>query len=321
MTKAAAAAAAERGPDPATDVAQALIAPGKQSPAWEDHSEGMAYLDTLPKRIVTTYIPLFLIMVVLLFPFYWMVLTAIKPDEQLLDLEKFNPFFVTAPTLKHVYKLLFETDYPRWLWNTMLISVAATVLSLFASVLAAYAITRIRYRGANTIGGLIFLAYLVPPSILFIPLSTVIHQYGLFDSVFALILVYPTILIPFSTWLLMGYFKTIPYELEECALIDGASRWQILVKIILPLAIPGLISASIFSLTLCWNEFIYALTFVSSNTNKTVPVAIVTSLVDGDIYRWGSLMAGALVGSLPLVILYSFFVEHYVAAMTGAVKE
>ena len=319
MTKAA--AIDERGPDPGTDVAQALLAPGAQSSAMADHSEGMAYLDRLPKRIVTVYIPLVLIMVVLLFPFYWMVLTAIKPDEQLLDLEKFNPFFVTAPTFKHIYKLLFETAYPRWLWNTMFISAAATVLSLFASVLAAYAITRIRYRGANYVGGAIFLAYLVPPSILFIPLSTVIYQYGLFDSVFALILVYPTILIPFSTWLLMGYFKTIPYELEECALIDGASRWQILTKIIVPLAIPGMISASIFSLTLCWNEFIYALTFISSSVNKTVPVAIVNEFVDGDIYRWGSLMAGALVGSLPLVVLYSFFVEHYVAAMTGAVKE
>jgi multiple sugar transport system permease protein len=319
MTKAA--AIDERGPDPGTDVAQALLAPGAQSPAMADHSEGMAYLDRLPKRIVTVYIPLVLIMVVLLFPFYWMVLTAIKPDEQLLDLEKFNPFFVTAPTFKHISKLLFETAYPRWLWNTMFISAAATVLSLFASVLAAYAITRIRYRCANYVGGAIFLAYLVPPSILFIPLSTVIYQYGLFDSVFALILVYPTILIPFSTWLLMGYFKTIPYELEECALIDGASRWQILTKIIVPLAIPGMISASIFSLTLCWNEFIYALTFISSSVNKTVPVAIVNEFVDGDIYRWGSLMAGALVGSLPLVVLYSFFVEHYVAAMTGAVKE
>jgi multiple sugar transport system permease protein len=316
-----AAAIDERGPDPGTDVARGLIAPGKQSPAMEDFSEGMAYLDTLPKRIVTVYVPLVLIMIVLLFPFYWMVLTAIKPDEQLLDLDTFNPFFVTAPTFKHIYKLLFETPYPRWLWNTMFISVLSTVLSLIASVLAAYAITRIRYRGANYVGAAIFLAYLVPPSILFIPLSTVIHQYGLFDSVFALILVYPTILIPFSTWLLMGYFKTIPYELEECALIDGASRWQILTKIILPLAIPGIISASIFSLTLCWNEFIYALTFISSSVNKTVPVAIVNEFVDGDIYRWGSLMAGALVGSLPLVVLYSFFVEHYVAAMTGAVKE
>ncbi|KMO39442.1 sugar ABC transporter permease [Methylobacterium variabile] len=286
-----------------------------------DNNEGMAYLDTLPKRVVTVYLPLFVILVVLLFPFYWMALTAIKPDEQLIDMETYNPFWVVSPTLKHISKLLFQTHYPLWLWNTMMISVAATVLSLFASVLAAYAIVRIRYKGAVAVGAAIFLAYLVPPSILFIPLATIIQAYGLYDSPFALVLVYPTILIPFSTWLLMGYFKTIPYELEECALIDGASRWQILVKIILPLAVPGLISAGIFSLTLCWNEFIYALTFLSSTDNKTVPVAVVSEFVDGDIYRWGSLMAGALVGSLPLVILYSFFVEHYVSAMTGAVKE
>ena len=286
-----------------------------------DHSEGMSYLESLPRRLVTLYLPLGLIMLVLLFPFYWMALTAIKPDEQLLDLEKFNPFWTWNPTLKHIQKLLFETYYPLWLWNTMFVAVCATILSIVASVLAAYAIVRLRYRGAAWVGGAIFLAYLVPPSILFIPLSTVVFQYGLFDTPFALILTYPTILIPFSTWLLMGYFKTIPFELEECALIDGASRWQILMKIVLPLAIPGLISAFIFCFTLCWNEFIYALTFLSTTAHKTVPVAIVNEFVDGDIYRWGSLMAGALAGSLPLVILYAFFVEHYVSAMTGAVKE
>jgi multiple sugar transport system permease protein len=286
-----------------------------------DNVEGMNYLNTLPRRIVTVYIPLLLILLVLLFPFYWMAVTAVKPKEQLLDLNTYSPYFTWSPTLEHINALLFQTDYPRWLWNTMFVAVAATVLSLIASVFAAYAITRIRFKGAQTLGGIIFLAYLVPPSILFIPLATVIYQYGLFDTPFALILTYPTILIPFSTWLLMGYFKTIPYELEECALMDGASRWQILIQIILPLAIPGLISAGIFCLTLCWNEFIYALTFINTHSKKTVPVAIVTAFTDGDQYRWGSLMAGALVGSLPLVILYSFFVEHYVAAMTGAVKE
>jgi multiple sugar transport system permease protein len=289
--------------------------------ATQDHSEGMAYLETVPSRIVTTYIPLFLILVVLLFPFYWMALTSIKPDEQLIDMERFNPFWVIKPTFKHIQKLLFETNYPQWLWNTMYVAAASTFLSIVASVLAAYAIVRLRFRGAETVGALIFMAYLVPPSILFIPLASVIQAYGLFDSPLSLILVYPTLLIPFSTWLLMGYFKTIPFELEECALIDGASRWQILVKIIIPLAVPGLISAFIFSFTLCWNEFIYALTFLQSTQNKTVPVAIVNEFVDGDIYKWGSLMAGALVGSLPLVILYAFFVEHYVSAMTGAVKE
>ncbi|MEL6299551.1 MAG: carbohydrate ABC transporter permease [Pseudomonadota bacterium] len=281
----------------------------------------MGYLETFPQRLVTTYMPLFLIMFVLLFPFYWMGLTSVKPNAELLNLDDHNPFWTFAPTLQHYYALLFETEYPTWLWNTMFVAIGSTILSLVASVLAAYAIARLRYKGSQTVGGLIFLAYLVPPSILFIPLSTVVFQYGLFDTPFALILTYPTILIPFSTWLLMGYFRSIPFELEECALIDGASRWQILTKIILPLAVPGLISAFIFCFTLCWNEYIYALTFISSTENKTVPVAIVTSFTDGDAYRWGSIMAGALFGSLPLVILYAFFVEHYVSAMTGAVKE
>jgi multiple sugar transport system permease protein len=286
-----------------------------------DNSEGMSYLQSLPRRLVTVYLPLSIIIVILLFPFYWMALTSVKPDNQLLDMETYSPFWVQSPTLKHFHKLLFESYYPHWLWNTMYVAVCATVLSIIASVMAAYAIVRLRYKGASVVGGLIFLAYLVPPSILFIPLSTVVFQYGLFDSPFALILTYPTILIPFSTWLLMGYFKTIPFELEECALIDGASRWQILIKIVLPLAVPGLISAFIFCFTLCWNEFIYALTFLQSTPHKTVPVAIVNEFVDGDVYRWGALMAGALAGSLPLVILYAFFVEHYVSAMTGAVKE
>ena len=289
--------------------------------AQTDDSEGMSFLESLPRRVVTLYLPLGVILIVLLFPFYWMALTSIKPDEQLIDMNTYNPFWVIHPTFKHISKLLFETQYPRWLWNTMYVAVGATALSIFASVLAAYAIVRLRFKGADTVGALIFFAYLVPPSILFIPLASVIQAYGLFDSPLSLILVYPTLLIPFSTWLLMGYFKTIPYELEECALIDGASRWQILTRIVVPLAIPGLISAFIFSFTLCWNEFIYALTFLQSTQNKTVPVAIVNEFVDGDIYRWGSLMAGALAGSLPLVILYAFFVEHYVSAMTGAVKE
>src|SRR5579864_9041316 len=298
-----------------------VLSGSSPSAARDDHSEGMSYLESLPRRVVTLYLPLSLIVFILLFPFYWMGLTSIKPDDQLLDLDKFNPFWTWNPTLKHFHALLFESYYPHWLWNTMYVAVGATVLSIFASVLAAYAIVRLRYRGAQWVGGLIFLSYLVPPSILFIPLATVVFQYGLFDTPFALILTYPTILIPFSTWLLMGYFKTIPFELEECALIDGASRWQILTKIVLPLSVPGMISAFIFCFTLCWNEFIYALTFISSTQYKTVPVAIVTALVDGDVYRWGSLMAGAMIGSLPLVILYAFFVEHYVSAMTGAVKE
>ena len=288
--------------------------------APNDDVVGMDYLQSLPRRWVTTYIPIGLFVFVLLFPFYWMVITSFKPNEELLS-RKGNPFWVIEPTLAHFKKLLFETPYPDWLWNTVLVSVVSTFVSLAASVLAAYAIERLRFSGAKPVGGAIFLAYLVPPSILFIPLSAVIFQLGLFDTRMALILAYPTFLIPFCTWLLMGYFRSIPFELEECALIDGASRWQILVKIILPLAVPGLISAGIFAFTLSWNEFIYALTFVSSSEVKTVPVGVVTELVEGDVYHWGSLMAGALLGSLPVAILYSFFVEYYVSGLTGAVKE
>jgi multiple sugar transport system permease protein len=283
-------------------------------------TQGMAYLASLPRRVVTLYLPLAVFVFVLLFPFYWMTITAFKPDHELLSREG-NPFWVIAPTLAHFNKLVFQTEYPAWLWNTVFISVVSTFVSLVASVLAAYAIERLRFRGSRQVGLSIFLAYLVPPSILFIPLAAIVFKLGLFDTRWALILTYPTFLIPFCTWLLMGYFKSIPYELEECALIDGATRMQILIKIVLPLAVPGLISAGIFAFTLSWNEFIYALTFVSSSEVKTVPVAVLNEFVDGDIYRWGSLMAGALVGSLPLVVLYAFFVEHYVSAMTGAVKE
>jgi multiple sugar transport system permease protein len=282
---------------------------------------GMDYLQSIPQRVAYVYVPLAIITIVLLFPFYWMAITAVKPNDQLVNLDETNPYLVSGPTLSHVKNLLFETDYVHWMWNTMFIAIVATVLSLVASVLAAYAIVRLRYKGAQTVGGLIFLAYLVPPSILFIPLSLMIVNYGLWDTPWALILTYPTILIPFSTWLLMGYFKSIPYELEECALIDGATRWQILTKIVVPLAGPGLISAGIFCFTLCWNEFIYALTFISTPGKKTVPTAILSEMVDGDVYRWGSLMAGALLGSVPVAIFYMFFVNHYVSAMTGAVKE
>ena len=288
--------------------------------AAENESQGMEYLQSVPRRWVTLYIPIGIFLFVLLFPFYWMGITAFKPDGELL-MQSANPFFVMAPTLAHFKKLLFNTPYPSWLLNTVIVSTVSTFASLAASVLAAYAIERLRFQGAKQVGLAIFLAYLIPPSILFIPLASIVFQLGLFDTRWALILTYPTFLIPFCTWLLMGYFRSIPFELEECALIDGATRFEILWKIILPLSVPGLISAGIFAFTLSWNEFIYALTFISSSEVKTVPVGVVTELVEGDVYHWGSLMAGALFGSLPVAVLYSFFVDHYVSGMTGAVKE
>jgi multiple sugar transport system permease protein len=286
----------------------------------EQQAGSMDFLQSLPRRCVTLYAPLGCFLAVLLFPFYWMTMTALKPNAELLSRDT-NPFWIVRPTLEHFEKLLWRTDYPQWMWNTIIVSVSATFISLAASVLAAYAIERLRFRGARGTGMAIFFAYLVPPSILFIPLAYIVYQLGLFDTRWALMLTYPTFLIPFCTWLLMGYFRSIPYELEECALIDGASRLQILTRIVLPLAVPGLISAGIFAFTLSWNEFIYALTFISSSENKTVPVGVITELVEGDVYHWGALMAGALLGSLPVAVVYSFFVEYYVAGMTGAVKE
>jgi len=293
----------------------------RDNPAMTDESVGMSYLNRTPQRLLTVYLPLAVFVFVLLFPFYWMTITALKPNAELNNFRDFNPFWPSNPTLQNIYYLLFETSYPSWLVNTMAVAVGSTLLSLVASVFAAYAIERIRFPGSRWTGLAIFLAYLVPPSILFIPLAVMIFKFGIYDTKLALIFTYPTFLIPFCTWLLMGYFRSIPYELEECALVDGASRWQILTRIMLPLAVPGLISAGIFAFTLSWNEFIYALTFIQSSENKTVPVGVLTELVRGDVYEWGSLMAGALLGSLPVVLLYSFFVDYYVSSMTGAVKE
>jgi multiple sugar transport system permease protein len=293
------------------EATEASAAPPSETMAW----------DSKARRMVTIYLPLACFLIILLFPFYWMTITSFKPNAELYDYKTHNPFWITSPTLDHIRLLLFNTAYPKWLMTTMMVAVGATILSLVSSTLAAYAIQRLRFKGSQYVGLGIYLAYLVPPSILFIPLATMVFQLGLFDTPFALILVYPTFLVPFCTWLLIGYFKSIPYELEECALIDGATRLQILRQITLPLAVPGLISAGIFSFTLSWNEFIYALAFIQSSENKTVPVAILTELVTGDVYQWGALMAGSLLGSLPVAIFYSFFVDYYVSSLTGAVKE
>ena len=270
---------------------------------------------------ILTHVLLLPFLVFALFPFYHMTMTSLKQDKELYDRFAVPLWIKQGPTLDHYTKLFRETEFLTWTKNSLMVTVLATTASVAIATIAAYALSRLQFRGVNSFGTGIFVTYLVPPSILFIPLAAIVYKFQLFDTRLALIVTYPTFLIPFCTWLLMGYFRTIPYELEECALIDGASRWQILVRIVLPLAVPGLISAGIFAFTLSWNEFIYALTFISSSEVKTIPVGVVTELVEGDVYHWGALMAGALFGSLPVAILYSFFVEYYVSGMTGAVKE
>jgi multiple sugar transport system permease protein len=275
------------------------------------------------KKWLWFYLPMGLFILGLLFPFYWMLVTTLKPDGELYrpwNHPLYSPFWTSAPTFDHVKSLLYETLFGTWMWNTMLIALAATLISLFCGVIAGYALARLRFPWAGLLGTAIFVTYLVPQTLLFIPLADIIREYNIGDTPWALILTYPTFLIPFCTWLMMGYFKTIPKELEECARIDGATRWQAMVYIILPIALPGILSAGIFAFTLSWNEFIYALVFLSSPEQKTVPVGVTSELIRGDVFFWGSLMAGALLGSIPVAFVYSFFVEHYVAGMTGSVK-
>jgi multiple sugar transport system permease protein len=275
------------------------------------------------KKWLWFYLPMALFILALLFPFYWMMVTTLKPDGELYrpwNHPLYSPFWTSAPTLDHVKSLLQDTLFGTWMWNTMLIATVATLISLFCGVIGGYALARLRFGWAGLLGTAIFVTYLVPQTLIFIPLSDIIREYRIGDTSWALILTYPTFLIPFCTWLMMGYFKTIPKELEECARIDGATRWQAMVYIILPIALPGILSAGIFAFTLSWNEFIYALVFLSSPEQKTVPVGVTSELIRGDVFYWGSLMAGALLGSIPVAFVYSFFVEHYVAGMTGSVK-
>jgi len=275
------------------------------------------------RRWVFFYVPLTAFIVTLLFPFYWMFVTSFRPDSELYrpwNATNYAPLWTLHPTLAHVKYLLSETLFVTWMLNTFFISICATAISLFCGLLAGYALSRLKFPFAGSLGTGIFITYLVPQTLLFIPLSDIIRGYHLGDTPWALILTYPTFLIPFCTWLLMGYFKAIPRELEECARIDGASRWKAMVYIVFPIAVPGILSAGIFAFTLSWNEFIYALVFLSSPEEKTVPVGVTSELIRGDVFFWGPLMAGALFGSIPVAFIYSFFVEHYVAGLTGAVK-
>ena len=275
------------------------------------------------KKWIYFYLPMALFIVFTLFPFYWMAITAFRHDELLYATwhqPNAAPLWTLAPTLEHMKGLLQTTAFPTWLWNTMLIATVSTIISLICGTFAGYALARLRFRGSEFLGTAIFITYLVPQTLLFIPLADIIRDMRLGNTPWALMLTYPTILIPFCTWLLMGYFKTIPKELEECARIDGATRFGAMVRIIFPVAVPGILSAGIFAFTLSWNEFIYALVFMASADQKTVPVGVVSELIRGDIFFWGQLMMGALLGSVPVALVYSFFVEYYVTGLTGSVK-
>jgi len=251
------------------------------------------------------------------FPFYWMIITAFKRDSDLYNLES-NPFwFNQPPTLEHIELLFTQTSFVRWIENSLVIGVVVVLITLLTAVPAGYSLARMGGSKAENFGIGIFLTYLVPPTLLFLPLSRVVSLVGLQDSMWSLVLVYPTFTIPFCTWLLMGFFKSIPRAIEEAAIVDGCSLLGAFAKVVLPVSVPGILTVVIFTFTLTMQEFIYALTFISSESQVPVTLGVATDLVRGDIFYWGSLMAAALIASIPFAILYNIFLDRFIMGITG----
>jgi multiple sugar transport system permease protein len=255
------------------------------------------------------------------FPFYWMLITAFKPNSDLYNVTNVPFWFNEWPTLEHIKYLSRETLFATWLWNSLLIGVCTVAITLVTAIPAGYALARMTSKKGEALGIGIFLTYLVPPTLLFLPLSRIIAELGLQNSVWALVLVYPTFTIPFCSWLLMGFFKALPVEIEEAAIVDGCSLFGAFIKMAIPLSVPAILTVVIFTFTLTLQEFVYALTFVSSSDQKTITLGVTTDLVRGDVFYWGELMAGALIAAVPVAIAYNFFLDRFIAGITGgAVK-
>ncbi len=257
----------------------------------------------------------------LAFPFAWMLITAFKQTSDLYDL-KHNPFiFYQTPTLEHINRLFTDTLYGEWILNTAFVGILVVIITLILSVPAGYALARLTGPWGEKLGIGIFLTYLVPPTLLFIPLSRVVVDLHLDDSLWSLVVVYPSFTVPFSTWLMMGFFKAIPRDVEEAAMVDGCSRCGAFFRVVVPVSLAGILTVAIFSFTLVMQEFVYGVTFISSVRNMTLSVGVPTFLVHGDVYFWGSLMAGCFIASVPIAIIYNFFVDRFIAGFTmGAIK-
>lgn len=264
-------------------------------------------------------ITLLVSMIFFLFPVLWMFLSAFKSNREITL--NINPFTIEDPTISN-FEYLFEfAEFPSWFWNSLIVSLATTFIAVFVGTFSAFALVRLRFFGSRSIGLSVFATYLLPQTMLFIPMAYIIQQIGLYDNILALIIVYPTMMVPFCTWLLMGYFRSIPADMEEAARVDGATIWQAFYKVTLPLARPGLISAGIFTFTLSWSEYLYALVLLPNEDNWTIPVGVPNALSSGDQFIWGSIMAAALLGALPVVLIYTFFMRYFVSGMLGgAVK-
>jgi multiple sugar transport system permease protein len=273
------------------------------------------------KRDYGPYLPLSPYLFVVLFPFYWMVITAFKRDNDLYNLTTAPFWFKEPPTLDHVKLLLQGTLFPVWLQNSLMIGFLVVGITLVLALPAAYALARMRFPGNQTLSTAMFLSYLIPSTLLFLPLSQIVRGLGFTDSIWSLVLVYPSFTLPFCTWLLMGFVRTVPREIEESAQIDGCTRFQAFRMIIIPVIVPGIITAGIFAFTLTYQEYIYALTLVSASANKTISYGVTTDLIRGDVFYWGSLMSGALIGAIPVAIVYAFSLDHFIHGLTaGALK-
>ncbi len=255
------------------------------------------------------------------FPFYWMVITAFKQNSDLYDVTNVPFWFNEPPTLEHLTYLFKETLFARWLLNSLIIGVCVTVITLVTAVPAGYSLARMTSRKGEALGIAIFLTYLVPPTLLFLPLSRIIAELGLQNSMWSLVLVYPTFTIPFCSWLLMGFFKALPPEIEEAAIVDGCSLFGAFIKMAIPLSLPAILTVVIFTFTLTLQEFVYALTFVSSSSQKPITLGVSTDLIRGDVFFWGEIMAGALIAAIPVAIAYNLFLDRFISGITGgAVK-
>jgi multiple sugar transport system permease protein len=270
------------------------------------------------RRALTPYLVVGPIALVLAYPFYWMLWTALKTDADLYNVDN-NPygFGNGSPTDRNFRFLFEETEYGQWLQNTVVVGIVVVIITLVLALPAGYALARLSGSWGQTMGIGIFLTYLVPPTLLFLPMSRVVSELGLQDRLLSLMVVYPSFTVPFSIWLMMGFFKTIPRELEDAALIDGASRLGSLVRVVFPISLPGILTVVIFTFSLVVNEFVYAVTFISTSANRTVSAGVPTELIRGDVFYWGALMAAALIPSIPLALLYNTFLDRFIAGFTG----
>lgn len=282
----------------AVPVRKPLLTPSQRSTLWRGLAMGLYVLVTV-------------------FPFYWMFITIFKANGDLYTPGNNPLWFSQAPTLANIQYLFEQTRFTTWMLNSAIIGVAVVAITLVVAVPAGYALARLRLPGANQLGIVIFATYLIPPTLLFIPLTRLVHAIQLQNSIWSLVLVLPTISIPFTVWLLTGFFKNVPFEIEEAALVDGATRWQAVLHVVLPISRAGLAAAGMFAFAISLQAFLYPLVFTSSTGAKPVTLGVVTDLIRGDLFFWGSLMAGALFAGAPVALLFNYFLDDFVEGITG----